>query len=205
MPAPINISVPALPAFNQALTSYINVTGKIPAEVVARKGIDLRIQAFRELKKHEYKKGRRGGVAREQKRRFKAGKGILVRDRYKGSDGVDKNGRKLNRWQSAVKNEIERRQRGIGLLAVSFLDRRWRRPRTGRFLQANSSRQLGTLMVTQQTPNEFRMTAYTPGIALVAERYGVADRAIGTVTADMNKYLTRKANEAAQATLARYK
>jgi hypothetical protein len=205
MPAPINISVPALPAFNRALVDYIKVTGKLPAEVVAKKGVDVRIQMHREMKKHSYRKGRKGGAWREQKRRFKSGAGILVRDRTFQPAGVDKNGRTLNRWQRAVKGEVERRERGVGLLAATFLDRRWRKPRKGSYLSENRSRSLGRLMVTQQTPTAFTITATTPGVETVANRYGVVDRALSVATADLNKYLTRKANEAAQATLARYK
>jgi hypothetical protein len=205
MPAALNITAPGLPAFQSSLANYIAVSKKIPGEVVARKGVDVRIKMFQAMRQRQYRKGRKGGVWREQKRRFKSGRGMLVRDRSFQSDGVDKNGRKLNRWQAAVKGEAERRERGIGVLSVTFLDRRWRKPRKGHYLSRNQSRSLGTMMVTEQTKDTFHITATTPGVAEVAERYGAVNQALYAVTADMDKYLTRKANEAAQKTLGLYK
>lgn len=200
----IVVVVPALPAFSAAFSAYVAASKKLPAEIVARKGVDLRIQVFRGMKRQEWKRGRKGGAWREQQRRFKAGKGVKVRDRFGGDEGQDKNGKKLTRWQRAVKHEIDRRARGVGLIGVTFLDRRWRKPKKGHYLSRNTSRSLGTLAITQQTATEYRLTASTPGVDIVSNRYGVLNRALETVTADMNKYLTRKANEAAKATLARY-
>jgi hypothetical protein len=205
MPAPINLTVPNLPAFQGTLLEYIRQTKKLPSEVIAKKGVDLRIKMSQGMKRLAWKRGRKGGAMREQMRRFRQGKGALVRDRQGRSPGNDKKGRPLNRWQSSVKNEMERRERGVGVLSATFIDRRWRRARTGRFLSQNTSRTFGTILITEQTADTFHMTATTPGVSDVATRYGVVRTAMEQVRADTEKYLTRKANEAAQAALSRYK
>lgn len=239
MPAPINISVPALPAFNQAFLDYVRVSKKLPSVVVAEKGNDVRIKAMLGFKSVAFKKGRKGGVWREQMRRFKRGGGIRVnagrRRRAYGGDltlhakragwgngdkPVTKDGKKLNRSQAAAWLEIASRSAGIGILGVSLLDRRYRKGKATtfslengrwkgggrtRYLVQNNSSQLGSLASWKQDENMFQILMNTPGADTVSNRYGIADRAIGTVTADMDKYLTRKANEAAQGTLARYK
>jgi hypothetical protein len=206
MPATLNIKAPGLPAFSATLVEYIRVSKKLPAQVVDEKGTNIRIRAMKEFHARAYKKGRKGGAWREQKRRFKQGKGVRVRNERGVSDNpIDKNGKPLNRWQSAVKHEMERRTRGVGVLGASIIDKRYRkiarRQGGGKRLVENKSYRGSTLGTISQTDGEYRVTMFHPGALIVNDRYGIANKAMNDEIADINVYLVRKANEAAQAAL----
>lgn len=229
MPAPINISVPALPAFNQAFLDYVKVSKKLPSQVVAEKANALRIEAYKEFAKHTWQAGRKGGVQDFAKLRHMSGGGTKVRksivDKVRAGTAfnfdkmtkkrrrdraVDKNGTPLSGRRLAVWLELRKRSGGIGYIATSLLDRRYRKPGKGKpfeetRLVVNKNRKGNTLTTMDLTPFRFLITMESSGAVPVDRKYDAANNAVRAVTADIDIYLTRKANEAAQATLARYK
>jgi hypothetical protein len=121
----------------------------------------------------------------------------------------------MSEYQRRVWTELARRQSGIGVLAVSFLLKRWRYRKgddgkVARFLVANktklgllgdvtfetieqrnfkNSRTLGRVILGTES---VRITGYTAGISAIGNRYGLTGRAFSAVTADMVPYFQRK-------------
>lgn len=229
MPAPINISIPALPAFNRALFDYIKVSKKLPSQVVAEKSQDLRIKAYKEFDRHSWKSGRKGGAQDYGKLRHMTGEGTEVRPsilakvragtahrfdktkkKRKRDRALDKNGTALSGQRLAVWLELRARSAGVGYLAASLLDRRYRKPKKGapleeRRLVLNRNKKGSTLTTMELTPFRYLISMESSGAVPYDRKYNAANNAVQAVNADMDIYLTRKANEAAQATLARYK
>lgn len=221
MPAPVVITAPDR-LFQAGLMRYITASGKTPQLVILQKGEDLRIKSMMGFQKVAWKTGKGKGAWRDTRKRFAAGRdarglgvsrkgfGIKVRDKSALAEGVTKKGRRLNRWQAAVKNEVERRGRGVGLLGVSLLNRRWRRTKAekltlvnsrwrnvsgGRHLDINRSRKLGEISSFDMRPDSYKITVQTPGVTTVDQRYGVSRWAMAAVKADMDVYLKRKHEE----------
>lgn len=225
MPVPINITVPALFEFNKSFLEYIRVTKKMPNQVVAEKSEKLRHELRREFDKHTWKSGRKGGAKDESDLRFIMGEGTEVRQKIKDkvragtaydfsklkkkrktARAVDKNGKPLYGQRLAVWLEVRRRSQGVGYLQASLLDKRYRKPPKGKpfeekRLVVNHSGNGKVLTVMDLRPGEYRIEMFAQGASVVDQRYGVANAAIAAQTADMNVYLTRKADEAKQSTL----
>lgn len=191
---------------SRKLNDYARINYKLTVpEILDKKGNDLRIQLFQEFRKHQFggTAGRKAPISwQELKRRTQAGIGTIVRDRQLNSrwgsaPSVSASGRKLTLWQKLLWQETIRRQSGIGVLATSFLEKRWRSNNArGPYLVNNVSKTLGVLMTIQKSDTEFRITGYTPGLDVIAQRYGIPDRAFGAVIADLDVYLSRKLSEA---------
>lgn len=100
-------------------------------------------------------------------------------------------------WRRTVGLELGRRQSGIGALAASFL---WVRKRSsqagGTTLVPNrTGRPIGTV---QRGPGFLRITAQSPGISTVDQRYHIVDAAVLASAEDMMTYLRRKTQENAR-------
>jgi hypothetical protein len=178
------------------LKEYARVRAKVSKdEILNKKGNDLRIRLFRGFWSHRWKK-------REAKNLLKnllgSGKGIHVRlmqlvAPWAGRiPATDKKGRPLNDYQKLVAQEVLRRASGIGILGVSFLRKRWRYRKEGRYLTENRTRGFGRAVSFQKTDDEFIITGWTPGLARVAAKFGILGKAIREVSADLETYLSRK-------------
>lgn len=180
----------ALGSLSQTLGQYVALSGKSIDETLNRKGNDLRIKLFREYRK----KRARGSFPAQAKRR---GGALNVRlremsDRHSPPE-VDKNGKPLSLWQKLYWQELQRRKKGVGVLGVSFLDRRYRSNQSqGRYLTINKSRQLGEMGRFEKGKGFFRITGFTPGLVAVNQRYNLLEPAIKAVEADTLKYIERK-------------
>lgn len=223
MPAPISITTPEFVRFNRNFFEYIKASGKMPSQVIFEKGRDLRIKTFQGFRRVAWKRGRKGGAWKEQRRRFKAGRGVKVRGyiRRNIAEGntdmgsrvagwapkdapLTKAGKPMNRWQKAVWQEMRYRQAGVGILGVSLLDRRWRYRKAGRYLAVNKTRRLKELGAIEQTDDSFKITMSVDGAVTVDQRYGIARTAINEVAADMGVYLVRKHKEATSGAFAKW-
>lgn len=229
MPVALNITVPALADFNRRFVDYVKVSKKLPSQVIAEKSNALRIETYKEFDRHSWKEGQKGGAQDYGQLRHAGGEGTHVRDsirakvragtahrfdktkkKRKRDRALDKNGTALSGQRLAVWLELRARSSGVGYLAASLLDRRYRKPKKGdplqeRRLVENKNKKGSTMTVMELTPLQYSIQMLARGADIVNARYNVANNAIQNVNADMDKYLTRKANEAAQATLARYK
>lgn len=100
---------------------------------------------------------------------------------------------RIKLWQSFVGREIAIRQRGIGILAASFL---WFRSRTSsagtHYVVNKTGRKLGFV---EKGKDFLRIVGLTDGLDEVDARYGIVARAIADVTADIVTYVERKENE----------
>jgi hypothetical protein len=199
----LTVDASDLARLSRNLKAYKEASRKDWDEILNKKGNDLRIQLFKLFRKAKWKGGKRI-AERELIKRTRSGQGTLVRlkyltDRYSGSaPGTDKNGKPLNRWQQLVWQEIQRRQHGIGVLGVGFLQKRWRYKKDSRYLVEQKSRTLGTLVRFEKTPEAFTITGFTPGLAQVASKYGIIPKALAAVSADIEIYLKRKLGETAK-------
>jgi hypothetical protein len=230
MPASINIKAPGLSEFTSKLDAYSKLTKKMPWQIVAEKSNDLRIQAYKQFESHSWKEGRKGGAQDYGQLRHAGGEGTHVRQSIRDNvrDGVaydftkkrrkrkgasrpvDKNGTNLSGQRLAVWLELKARARGVNYLAASLLDRRYKKPKKNeptpeRRLVANLNKKGQTMAVLELTPGQYKIEMFGTGAAIVDRRYNVADKAIGAVAADMDVYLVRQANKAAQAALSRYR
>lgn len=190
---------------NVRLRQYLDLTKKNEDEVLNKKGNDLRIQLFKLFYAQKFGgKGKKKIAWKELKDRTKAGRGTYVRQKYltRAVPFVDKNGRKLSPWQRLVAQETARRQSGIGLLGVTFLQRRWRYKTETKYLATNVSGQLGPLIEIKKDAGVFSITGFTPGLKRIADRYGILGKALNNVSTDIETYLNRKADEAFKKSIA---
>jgi hypothetical protein len=214
----------AIGRLNDALLLYASYARSGVDEILAKKGNDLRVQLYRKFSAEKWKGG--PGIA-EREMRARATQGIGTRisrwvrnnpgdppislHRLQGTPAVAPAPAGLNRQQALVWREVQARQAGIGILAVSWLLRRWRHNNGGKRLVANKtdhsvmgkvvtneSREFGTLAQVEQRPGMLRLTGFTPGMDEVAERYGIVSDAVDAVTDDMMPYIERKMAAAAQ-------
>lgn len=98
---------------------------------------------------------------------------------------------RANLWREAVGRELKARERGIGVLAASFL---WYRRRSSQargtyYVRNRSGRSLGYL---ESADGVARIVAETPGVARVADRYGIVSSAIQAETADTLEFGRRR-------------
>lgn len=199
----LTVDVSQLDRLQANLKKYAAVSKKDEDEILNKKGNDLRIQLYRGFKKAKWKGGKKI-AERELKRRSKAGIGTLVRlkyltDRYSANaPKTDKTGKPLSLWQQLVWQETQRRQRGIGLLGVTFLQKRFRYGKEGRYLVENRSRTLGTLVRIEKSQGSFSISGFTPGLVKIAQRYGIVSTAMAAVSADIEVYLNRKMGDTAK-------
>lgn len=186
-------SVRALNSLSKTLDRYVALSGKSIDETLNRKGNDLRIKLFRAYRK----KRARSRFEQQARARARRGVGLTVRmdeisTRYSPPE-VDKNGRPLTLWQKLYWQELKRRKQGIGVLGVSFLDRRYRSNQTqGRYLTINRSGQLGEMARFEKGNGFFRITGFTAGLAQVDKKYGLVRDAVTAVENDTLKYIERK-------------
>lgn len=178
------------------LQEYARVRSKISKdEILNKKGNDLRIRLFKGFWSRRWKKNAARGLL---KTLVAAGKGIHVRllrlvAPWSGRiAATDKKGRPLSGWQQLVAQEVMRRQSGIGVLGVSFLRKRWRYKKEGAYLTENRTRGFGRAVTFRKTESEFSITGWTPGLARVAQKFGILGEALRGMSADLEAYLTRK-------------
>jgi hypothetical protein len=121
----------------------------------------------------------------------------------RGGKAFKTDGRPLNKRALLVAQELAMRQRGVGLLGVSFLQFRWRHrapAKGGSYLVKNVSRKLGTLSQVEQTVTEtggsFHLINLTPGVMTVDNQLGIIAGAMRAARADMLAYLVRKQADA---------
>jgi hypothetical protein len=98
---------------------------------------------------------------------------------------------RINLWQSYVGKEVALRQRGIGVLAASFL---WYRKRSSQargtyFVRNQTSKVLGYV---EKGENFLRIVGETEGLAKVDSRYGIVSAAIVEAQQDMVEYINTK-------------
>jgi hypothetical protein len=137
--------------------------------------------------------------------------GRMARLRRNKKDGLPM---PAGRYRSArglhVAQELARRQSGIGLLGLSFLQFRKRADRTmpkGFRLEKNkTSRKWGTLSSIMTGFDGggnpfFRIQIFTPGIVAIDSRYHIFAKAINQVMSDMAVYTVRKQMEALRKSL----
>lgn len=209
-PVTLQVDTEALNRLNRKLVDYHRVLGRLTIpEVLEKKGTDVRLRLWRLF--WDQKFGGRGRknesiAMRELKRRAKAGAGILVRLRELSSKwggapeiaaGRKRKGYKLSLWQKLVWQELERRKSGIGVLAIGFLSKQFQRGfRAPQGRAETTSKATGTMVRLTLTPTSYTIEGFTPGLVEVANRYGIADKAIAEAEKDIDVYLTRKLNEA---------
>lgn len=198
MSASVYADLSDISRLNRNLKAYVTVRHKKTTdEILNAKGADLRIQLFKGFFGQRWKKGAKGGF-RLLKSLVAQGRGILVRLMTLVSpwDGkvpqTDKKGRALNLYQKLVAQEILRRQSGVGVLGASFLGKRWAFKNNERFLIVNKTRGFGTAVTFEKKDDAFIITGFTPGLARVASKYGLLNRALNKVSLDIEKYLAGK-------------
>jgi len=127
-----------------------------------------------------------------------------------GTVPLTKAGKPMNRRQAAVWLELKTRQRGIGLLGASLLEQRyqsgklvanivggkWRDGTAQTQTIVGASRNLGMMHKTTIRPNLYLIEDFVGGTDVVDRRYGLVNKALGAVSADMDKYFQRKLTEA---------
>ena len=191
---------------NKRLREYLDLSCKTTEEVVSKKGNDLRISMFQKFKEHRWggTSGSKGIAVAEWRARgykIKVRKSLLAKAR-----GL-KPKKHVNAWARAVGMELKARQRGIGVLGASFLVRRWDSKR--RKLIVNTTGRKGRTMLAEfafdahpiSDSCEYTATGYRPGLDVVSGRYHIASMAMSEVSADMEKYIKRKQEEAMRKTV----
>lgn len=213
---------------NDVLTEYVKLVKKTPDEVLEKKGRDLNIKIFQGFWKLRFKSGKthrkKGAVfsgpafdeakARGWRVRIRPGLTLdgsyrLARAKTKGGPKTARN--KLSDRALLVAQELATRQRGGGLLGVSFLQHRWRRGiktvngPTGRYLVQNRSGKLGLLSSVQkgQSPQGhfLTITNQLPAVGIVDQNKRIIAQALIAVRGDTLLYIDRKVREAAQKAL----
>jgi hypothetical protein len=109
--------------------------------------------------------------------------------------------RALTKSALLVAQELATRQRGVGLLGVSFLSKRWRNrdeSKGGDYLVPNTSAKLGELSTIEQSVDAqgngfFRITNKTPGVATMDDKLGIISAALTAVRQDMLVYFAEHA------------
>ena len=214
---------------NDVLTEYVKLSKRTPDEVLEKKGRDLNIKIFQGFWALRFKSARshrkKGAVfsgpafdeAAARGWRVKVRPGLeldgsyrLARAKTRGGPKTTRNG--LNNRALLVAQELATRQRGGGLLGVSFLQRRWRRGirtangMTGSYLVQNRSGKLGLLSSVQKGQvgpdgHFLRITNRAPGVAIVDQNKRIIANALEAVRGDTLTYIDRKNRELAQRTL----
>lgn len=211
---------------NDELALYVKLSKLTAEEAVAKKGLDLNIKLFRGFWALRTRGGRSawaGPMFTEAKARgwrVRVRRKVIedepyltiqrqgyIERRRKRKDGTDAV-RKVKRARRGllVAQELARRQRGAGLLGITFLQRRWRSNATrGRFIAVNKSKRLGELSMIDTGPLPdgafFRLRVFTPGIDTVGESKGIFATALRQVREDTAVYLVRKNMEALRRSL----
>jgi len=206
-------------AVTRSLAAYALASRKNLDEVLEKKGRDLGIKLFQGYRARQWGgAARRAGIARsELVARTAAGRGTKIRESIlrgfraevvtapKVRDAKSARGkaaarrRRASIWQKYVGREIAARQRGIGVLAASFLWFRKRKASSGNrgieYVRNRTGRPLGGV---EKGADFLRIQGYTAGLGAVGARYGIIRRALLLVQADMDVYLARKQDEAAR-------
>lgn len=206
MTAALNIDATALTRLNQKLAEYASIYTRLTVpEILEKKGNDLRIQLFKLFRAFRYGKGKKGIAWAELERRSKAGRGTFVRlrtlsNRWGSPPEMTAAGKrkpyKLSQWQKLVWQETDRRQAGIGVLAIGFLSKDRQKGFKGPKLTRNESKELGTLVEISANEHSYTISGFTPGLVAVANKYDIANRALAEVEEDLDRYLNRKHEEA---------
>lgn len=93
-------------------------------------------------------------------------------------------------WRRFVGRELKARERGIGVLAASFL---WYRRRTNQqgttYVRNRTGEALGWL---ESGEGFARLVAETPGIVRIGDRYGIVPAAIAAEQADTEAFVRRR-------------
>ena len=111
--------------------------------------------------------------------------------------------RRAHLWRKIVGAEIALRQSGRGVMAAAFLTvRKYRRysvsqgkavaVRTKDYVKNRTGR---AAAYTETGPGYFRVVGLEDGMDVINARYGITDRAVAAVRADMAPYLRRKLTE----------
>jgi hypothetical protein len=204
-----------LKRLSKALTVYMSVGRLSLAELLRKKAYDLRIKLYQGYRAARWRGSSKGamqsrGVAfSEMRRRARQGEGIILRKLRGSAEGtgpvVDRRGRKLSSYQLKVWRELSGRQSGIGVLAASFLLKRWSRSGGQRVLSDNKTRlDLVSEVYTQESrsgklmsrvtlnDDSAQIEGFTSGLAAVGDRTGIVLEAIRAVSLDTEVYLSRK-------------
>lgn len=184
---------------NRNLTTYAKLRyKKSEDEIVNQKGNDLRISLAKLFLAQRWTNGAKGGAFKLLKTLAATGRGVLVRLMRLVSPwssqvpSVDKNGRALTMWQKLVGQEMIRRGAGVGVLGVSFLRKRWAFKNNDKFLIENRTKGFGKAVTFEKQEHAFVITGFTPGLGRVAAKYGLLTKALARVSADIEKYLSKK-------------
>lgn len=158
---------------------------ELDARVSTGKGIKVRSLI---LKTYQRERASMNYFSRSVGQRLRFFKGTLD-DWSSLRDKREKNKeQRSNLWRKAVQSELSARQRGIGMLAASFL---WYRKRSsqarGTYYVKNRSGKynLGYAVADESS---FQIVADAPGSAQVDARYGLVNQAISEEMADIEKY-----------------
>jgi hypothetical protein len=205
-----------LSAFNSTLARYLEFTSKLPSEALEHKGRDLGIKLYQGFSRRKWGGDgkKRAGLARAELatrtaqhvgttvrrsllKEYLGLRGRILADRRRAKQKGSISGqltsiRKAVRlWQQFVGREISLRQRGIGVLAASFL---WFRSRSSQargtyYVRNNTGRPLGGV---ERTEGSFRIFGETAGLAEVDARYGIVAGALAIARDDMVTYLKER-------------
>ena len=196
--------------FNRALTEYIRGSSRTQDEILAKKGNDLRLKLFKGFFARKWQGGKTIPF-REFKARAKAGKGIRVRQSIR-SGGIgfevpfrNRKGRALNDRQRRVYLELKARSRGIGVLGATFIEKRWRWRKAGRYLALNKTNRVGAPMLSlTKQPETFQLVGWTPGLTDVDEKYGIVRNAMDTIRREMVKHTIERYKKSADKVFKRF-
>jgi hypothetical protein len=199
-----------LAAFNAVLTRYMDATGKLPDDVLDKKGRDLGIKLFQGFSDHKFggPGKKKSGLAKAQlAARTTSGEGTKVRAsllkeyfarrgqlRASAKSTLGNIKRRIRLWQSIVGREIALRQRGIGVLAASFL---WFRGRSSQakgtyYVRNKTGAPLGSV---EKGSGFLRILGFTEGLSSVDARYSIVIHALAEAREDMLAYVERKERE----------
>ena len=213
---------------NEVLTEYVRLSKRQPDEVLEKKGRDLNIKIFQGFWALRFKSARshrrKGAVfsgpafdeAAARGWRVKVRAGLTLSGDYRLARAKTTGGGKgkrsgLNNRALLVAQELAMRQRGGGLLGVSFLQHRWRRGKrtekgpTGSYLVQNRSGALGLLSSVRKGVTAdgafLTITNQAPGVAIMDRNRSIIRNALAAVRGDTLIYLDRKNRELAEKTL----
>ena len=218
---------------NATLALYAQVNSKLTTEeVLAKKGKDVGIKLFQGFwsLRETGSRGDFGGPlfkeAAARGWRTKLRSKEIYKEPYLGISQFGRTARMrmrkgelrqvLGKKRSArgllVAQELARRQRGIGLLGLSYLMFRKRDdrndPKGWRLVENKTSRKFGMMSRVTSGIDEagngfFRIENFTPGIVKVGEKLGIFAAAFRAAQADMAQYLVKKQMESLRKTLRR--
>lgn len=189
-----------LDRLNRRMAEYVKASKRTTSYLLDKKGNDLRIALFQEFKEAAWSKtksNRKSIAFKEFAQRVQQGVGTLVRikqvmPQYQIPTEAKGTGRKLNWYQRAVMQELIRRTMGIGVLAASFLTKRYRF-KGGERYTADVKLKNGQKAITIiKTDEAFQIDGFTPGMGRVAERRGILGKAMRKVSDDIDVYFAKK-------------